>query len=727
MRKSRVLVAAAGLLLGLVAIWLRVGWLQVVRHAYYAERAERNQEQRVLIRPARGELLDRHGRPLARDLPTYSVSAAPREMQDPPGVARALAKILGLDPRRLERDFHARPRFLWVARRVPPELGQRLSDQGWRGVYLSVETQREYLLGAATQEILGRTDLDNSGVEGLELAFDDQLRGHPGWATLIRDGRGKSHALPRGMRRAPENGNQIVLTLDADLQSILETHLARAVDTLHAVRGFALFMDPRTGEVLAAVDVPHLPLGKCRNWTFTDQYEPGSTFKAVVAGAALEEHLAEPNQYFDAGGGVCDLGGGAIFHDTHKRAGFTFRDAVRFSSNIVMGKLGLLVGPDRLYRYATALGFGSVTGIGFPGEAGGKLRAPEQWSGRSCPTIAIGHEVSVTPLQLTLAYAAIANGGVLMQPMLAREVRNSEGEVVRRFTPQASHRVFSEATTLTLRRMLTAVVDSGTARAARIPDFAMAGKTGTAQKYDAGIGTYGRGMYLSSFVGFAPAEQPTIVGVVVIDEPHSKHYYGGEIAAPVFREVILDLRRLPQGPFEWSPSQVAIRPPAPAPVVVPDLRLLPPRTAERRLLSFGLRAHFEGSGARALAQSPAAGEAAERGAQVTVWLSAPDDSAMRALPDLTGLSAREALRRLSLCQVGARIEGTGRVVHQEPAPGTPRPLHGACRVWCATIDPGVTTEAIGTTRGRPVGLSIAAFAAASRPRAPGTAASIGEP
>ncbi len=459
----------------------------------------------------------------------------------------------------------------------------------------------------------------------------------------------------------------------------------------------------------------------------TDQYEPGSTFKAVVAGAALEEHLALPDQYFDAGGGVCDLGGGAIFHDTHKRAGFTFRDAVRFSSNIVMGKLGLLVGPERLYRYATSLGFGSVTGVGFPGEAGGKLRPPEQWSGRSCPTIAIGHEVSVTPLQLTLAYAAIANGGVLMLPMLAREVRNGDGEVVRRFTPQASHRVFSAATTRTLRQMLTAVVDSGTARAARIPNFAIAGKTGTAQKYDVSVGTYGRGMYLSSFVGFAPAEDPTLVGVVVIDEPHSKHYYGGEIAAPVFREVILDLRRLPQGPFEWNPAQVAIRPPAPAPVVVPDLRLLPPRTAERRLLSFGLRAHFEGAGARALAQSPAAGEAAERGAQVTVWLSAPEDSAARTLPDLSGLSAREALRRLSLCQVTARIEGMGHVIHQDPAPGTPLPLHGVCRLRCVTIDPGVTTEVVGPMRGSPVSLAVAAFAAASRSRAAGAPARIGEP
>jgi stage V sporulation protein D (sporulation-specific penicillin-binding protein) len=484
------------------------------------------------------------------------------------------------------------------------------------------------------------------------------------------------------MRRAPENGNNVVLTLDAELQGIVESHLSRALDTLNAKRAFAVFLDPRTGEILAAVNVPHLPAGRSRNWTFTDMYEPGSTFKAVTAGAVLEENLVRPDQVFDAGNGVCQVAPGAIFHDTHKAPSYTFRDAVRFSSNIVMGKLGIIVGPDRLYRYATALGFGSLTGVSFPGEASGKLRSPGEWSARSCPTIAIGHEVSVTPLQLTLAYAAIANGGVLMQPMLVREVRDGQGRAVRRFEPQASHRVFSEATTRTLRVMLQSVVDSGTARPARLIGFPIAGKTGTAQKYDAAVRGYGKGMYLSSFVGFAPADDPRLVGVVVIDEPRGKHYYGGDVAAPVFREVIQDLRRMPHGPFEWNLSQVAVRPPAPAPVIVPDVRLLPAAGAERRLAGLGLRARFEGSGPCALAQAPAAGDAAERGAQVTIYLSPPPDSTVARLPDLTGLPAREALRRLSLCQVQARIEGVGRVVRQTPPAGTPLPLHGECRLWC---------------------------------------------
>jgi cell division protein FtsI/penicillin-binding protein 2 len=677
-----VLVAAAGLLLALVALWLRIGWLSLVQHAYYDDRAERNQEQRVLVKPVRGDLLDRHGRQLARDLLTYSVAAAPREMKDPQGTARDLAKLLKLDPRRLEREFTARPRYLVVARNVSPEVGQKVADWSRRGLYLSTETHREYLLGAAAAELVGRTDPDNRGVEGLELALDETLGGRPGWTTLFRDGRGHTHALPRGLRRRPSDGEDVVLTLDADLQGILEAHLARAVDTLRAVRGFAVFVDPQSGEILAAASVPHLAPGKARNWPFTDQYEPGSTFKVVAAGAALEENVARPDQYFDANNGVCQVAPGAIFHDTHKRPGFTFFDAVRLSSNIVMGKLAIKVGSERMYRYATSLGFGTISGVEFPGESAGRLRSPDHWSARSCPTIGIGHEVTVTPLQLAMAYAAIANGGVLMQPMLVREVRNAKGEVVRRYSAHAAHRVFSASTTATLTRMLTAVVDSGTARQAWISDFAIAGKTGTAQKYDASVGTYGRGMYLSSFVGFAPALAPSLVGVVVIDEPRGKHYYGGEVAAPVFREVIQDLRRLPHGPFEMSAATVAMRPPASAPVTVPDLRLLPPRDVERRLADYGLRAHFEGEGSRALFQDPAAGSTVERGERVTVWLSAAPDSMGRRMPDLSGLAVREALRRLTLHEVKIRITGHGVVVRQSPAAGTELAPGATCQLWC---------------------------------------------
>jgi cell division protein FtsI/penicillin-binding protein 2 len=711
MRRSRVLVAAAGLFLGLVLLWMRLIWLQLALHGHYAARADQIQEQRVLLRPVRGHLLDRRGRVLARDQLTYSIAAAPREMANPRRTARALARILGLDPRRLEQRFAGRPVFRWVARRVPPALSQKVAELGFRGLYLSSETQRDYPLGGAALEILGRTDLDNTGTDGLELQLDEELRGRPGWATLFRDGRGRAHAAPRGLKRPPQDGRDVVLTLDADLQAIVETHLAAAVDSLRALRAFAMFMEPATGEVLAAASVPHLAPGKARNWNFTDSFEPGSTFKLVVAGAALEEGLARPDQVFEAAqDGVAQVVPGVQFHDVHKEQRFRFRDAVRWSSNIVMGRLGLALGPERLYRYATALGFGSLTGVGFPGEAGGKLRSPDRWSPRSAPTIAIGHELAVTPLQLTLAYAAVANGGVMMRPMLVREVRAADGRVLRRFAPEASHRVFSEATSATLRELLTAVVDSGTARAARVGGLAVAGKTGTAQKYDAAVRTYGKGLYLSSFAGFAPAEGAQLVGVVVIDEPRGRRYYGGEVAAPVFRKVLVDLGGLPHGPLQARPARVAARPPAPAPRVVPDLRLLPPDAAAARLAAVGLQPRVRSRGPRVLAQAPVAGTAVERGARVDLWLAPPEDSSGATLPDLGGLAVRQALRELTRRRVTVRIVGHGVVTRQEPLPGTALPLPGPCVLVCAparrTVAPASTEEksrpgAVLATAGRP--------------------------
>ncbi len=716
LRKSRVLVAAAGLLVGFIGLWLRAGWLQLVQHSHFEARAERNQEQRVLEAPVRGELLDRHGRPLARDLLTCSISAAPKEMVDANGTARDLARVLNLNPRSLIAQFKTRPRFLWVARRVSPARGEEISAWKRRGIYVSLERRRDYVLGKVAGEVLGRTNVDNAGVEGLELEYDDELRGRAGWTTRFRDGRGRSIGLERGLRRSPENGASIVTTLDADLQSILESHLLRAVDTLRAVRAFGLFLDPRTGEVLACVNVPHLPDGRARNWIVTDQFEPGSTFKIVVAGAALEEGTAEPGQYFEASStGQALIAPGAMFHDVHKAPGYSFRDAVRWSSNIVMGKLGLQLGSRRLYHYAVDLGFGGITGLAFPGEAAGKLRSPEHWSARSCPTIAIGHELSVTPLQLALAYAAIANGGLLMRPLLVREIRDVQGNTLKRFEPSAAHRVFAPATTAALGTMLQSVVDSGTARAARVPGLAIAGKTGTAQKYDSNARTYGRGMYISSFAGYAPADAPCLVGVIVIDEPRGKHYYGGEVAAPVFREVMLDLRRLPRGPLDPGVDQIAVRPPSPAPVIVPDLHLLPPELVRGRLEPLGLRARLEGRGERVLAQQPEAGAAIERGASVMVWLEAPQDSAARLLPDLTGVPLREALRMLSRVEVSARIYGQGMVARQQPAAGTRLPLRRGCELWCtpgrprgaATPDAGAGagTAGAGTAGGATAGVA----------------------
>ena len=690
MRKSRVLLAAAGLFFMLGLLWTRVAFLQTAMHEHYAARARENQQHHEKILPHRGILTDRRGKVLAHDLGVSEVAIYPPQLTNPDAAARALAPVVDENADKLAKRLRALTSYTWIARDLPPEVGQKIRDQAIPGLVVEDETRRFYRLGPAAAEILGRTNSDNVGVDGIEYQFENMLGGRTGWITMVPTGSSRmSLLLPGAEGRPARDGASLELTLDADLQGIVEHHLARAVDTLGAKRGFAIFLDPWTGEILSAACWPHLPPGQAKNWTFTDQYEPGSTFKVVVSGATLEERVAAPDDRFEASvTGVAELVPGCIIHDTHDAASFSFRQALQYSSNIVMGRLALKLGAQRLYQYATALGFGSMTGVEFPGETAGRLRPVRSWQPRSTPTIAIGHEVTVTPLQLALAYAAIANGGVLMQPMLVRSIHDADGHELRHASPQPSHRVFSEATANTVLSMLCAVVDSGTATSARISGLEIAGKTGTAQKYDAAIGTYGRGMYLASFAGIAPADHPRIVGVVVIDEPHGAEHFGGQCAAPVFREVVLDLQRTSWPGFDPVNPAVAMRPPSVPAVTAPDLRLLPPREAERRLADYGLHARFEGEGPRVLSQVPAAGQPVERGAAVLAYLAAPTDSVGRSLPDLVGLTVREAMRRLTQRAVPVRITGSGTVTRQEPPPGTRLPLAGPCRLWCSPRETG---------------------------------------
>jgi cell division protein FtsI/penicillin-binding protein 2 len=684
-----VLVVAAGLLLLLTVLWVRVAWLQTALHGHFATRAEKNQQHREKILPRRGALLDRAGRTLAQDMRVSQIAVYRPQLRDPAAAARALAPVLRMDEKQLRRQLKDANGYSWIRRDVAPEVGARVRELRIEGIAVEDETRRHYPLGAAALEVIGRTNRDHVGVDGLEYQFEQELGGQTGWVTLVPTGRSSVKLrLPGADHRPARDGASLTLTLDAELQAITEHHLAAAVDSLDAVRGFAVFLDPWTGEILSAACYPHLPAGQAKNWNFTDQYEPGSTFKIVPAAAVLEERLARLDEYFTAStAGRVELVPGCWIKDSHGHEGYSFFDAMVHSSNIVLGKLGIRLGAERLHRYCTTLGFGSVTGLEFPGEASGKLRPLARWQPRSVPTISIGHELSVTPLQLALAYGAVANGGVLMEPQLMRELRAPDGRVLRRWQPAPSHRVFQEPTAAVLRQMLSAVVDSGTATAARVNGVHIGGKTGTAQKFDPVTKRYGQGMYIGSFAGLVPAEHPRLVGVVVIDEPRGGRYYGGQVAAPVFREIVLDLMRSPGNLLDAAPASIASRPPDVPSVVAPDLRLLPRREAQRRLRELGLRTTFVGEGARVLSQVPAAGQPVERGAAVLAHLEAAAELGGPALPDLTGLTAREALRQLSARSLTARIEGSGLVVRQVPPAGTALPIAVPVRVICQPARP----------------------------------------
>ena len=683
--RRRLFVAALAVLLAGSAVVLRLAFLQLVLHGEYAARAEVNQREREALLPVRGEIRDRDGRLLAQDARTYTIVAEPRRMDDPARAARRIARALKLDPVRLASEFRRRPGFCYVARHRSPADAELVSDSlkagAWKGLVLHSEVRRVYPAGSALNEVVGRADVDNRGIEGVEYQFDALLRGEQGWRTVLADGRGRHVGLPGWSQRKPVDGHALSLTIDADIQTVVSQRLLAAVDSLRATKAIACVLDPWTGEILALSSQPQPEGGGARNQAVTDQFEPGSTFKMVVVAAALEEGAAAPGDLYDAENGVYSFAGSPI-RDSHPHGILTLRDAVRFSSNIVAGKVGVEIGARTMYEYSTAFGFGALTGLEFPGETPGLLRHPSRWSGRSLPTIAMGHELSVTALQLALAYGAIANGGTLMAPQILLEERDPRGRVLRRAEPRPLRTVVSQRTAATMRELLTAVVDSGTATRAHLDWAAVGGKTGTAQKFDPVLRTYRSSKYLASFVGFLPAEAPRLVCVVMVDEPRNG-YYGGEVAAPVFKKIMEDLYRLRGGPLAPKPELAEYAPPRPRDVVVPGVRTLPLSRAREALRHAGLRARVDGDGERVLAQVPPAGARAARGTVVRLATKPRLD----AVPDLTGLTVREALTTLAAYALPARVEGRGVVVRQVPAAGAPVSRTVPCLLVCADRAP----------------------------------------
>jgi cell division protein FtsI (penicillin-binding protein 3) len=693
--RDRILFAALLGLVAALAVFARLVTVQVFAHERFEARAEQNQEGRVLLPPRRGELLDRKGRVLASDLRTYSVHAVPRIMKNPRATAKKLARLLDLNTSTLIREFKKRPKFCWVSRQLDPGLETELQEAGLRGVYLNVEIRREYSEPACVG-VTGRVNLDGKGVEGIEYQFESVLHGRSGWETVYKDGSGGKVFLPRGSRRDPEHGHGLVLTIDSSIQGVVMSRLGAAVERTGARQGTAVVLDPYSGEILGMGSCGPATKGVKRNPVMSDTYEPGSTFKLVAASATLDEDLADTETIYNAEDGSYNFGG-FLIHDTHEYGEITLFDAVRFSSNIVAGKLAVELGERKFYQYATAYGFGSLTGVEFPGEAGGRLRPPHQWSGRSLPTLAIGQEVSVTPLQMALSYAVLANGGLLMTPQLVLAELDPHGKVVRRFKPHAVRRVISAETATVMREMMQAVVDSGTAKRARIDWAHVGGKTGTAQKYDPASGTYSRAKYVSSFVGFLPADDPRLVCLVLIDEP-GRGYYGGEVAAPVFREIVEDIRRMRRGPLSPTPERVLVDPEdvRPPPTVVPDVRLLPIDEASRLLAEMGLRVRAQGEGTRVVAQSPVSGIPIDRGEVVELVL---DMGATGVMPRVVGLTVRQALAELSARGIRPQVVGSGVVRKQAPAAGAKLPRERRCVLRCEPLDVSYYTSSTGGSHG----------------------------
>ncbi|HEU5311169.1 MAG TPA: penicillin-binding transpeptidase domain-containing protein, partial [Candidatus Eisenbacteria bacterium] len=517
---------------------------------------------------------------------------------------------------------------------------------------------------------------EGDGLEGLEKVFDRELRGNGGWATLFTDARGLAYELPQSMVKVPESGLSIVTTLDLDAQTIVTRELTQAVERTGSKGGTAVFVDPSTGDVLAmaTVDAPgRSSTSGHRNRVIADQYEPGSTFKVLAGCAALEENLAAPSDSFWVERGEEDFGG-FLIRDSHPETRwFTVRSGTAHSSNVVYAKLGTKVGASTMYGYSRLFGFGQPTRISLPGEAPGQIRHPDQWSKRSLATISIGQEVLVTPIQMVMAYAAVANGGTLLRPRVVSAIVNEEGEPIREVPVEKVRRMISSETARTFRSFLREAVTHGTGAEAALPWCDVAGKTGTAQKAAENGGGYEPGRYMSSFVGMAPYDDPKVVGLIVLDEPRGA-YYGGSVAAPVFRDILAAWALQGRGPIALPPSSVVRGEDERSPETVPDVRLLDVERAREVLARSGYGMNVAGGramGGRIAAQIPEPGTPARRGSVVELRLSAAAPGEGITVPDLRGLELREALARLSGSAIEvARVQGNGMVVRQSPEPGT---------------------------------------------------------
>ncbi|HXO19231.1 MAG TPA: penicillin-binding transpeptidase domain-containing protein, partial [Thermoanaerobaculia bacterium] len=582
----------AVLLVAFGALWVaaiaaRLYELQVARYDHYREKARRQQQTVVELDPPRGTIYDARGRELAVSMQVDSAWADPSDLEDPAATAAALAPILGLERGPLARRLARRGNFVWVARKLDPPVADAIRALRLPGIHFLPESKRYYPMRELAGQVLGYVGTDNLGLAGLELLYNRQVAGKPGRRTLLRDARRGTVVAPGLAFADPEPGRDLYLTLDSTIQHIAERELEKAVLDHRAKSGSLVLLDPASGAVLAMATYPPFdpnhygdyPAVQARNRAIMDAYEPGSTFKVVTAAAALGAGLVRPDDVFD-----CEMGGitlwGIRIRDHKPYGRLTFSQVIAKSSNVGMIKTALLLGDERLYRTIRALGFGRPTGIDLPGENGGILAPLAGWRPLTKAYISFGQGISVTPMQLTSALAAVADGGALLIPYVVSAV--GSGETIERLHPgpAVAGRPISAETARVLGNLLEGVVTGGTGTSAAVPGYRVAGKTGTAQK--PGVGGYSHSSYVPSFIGYAPADRPAIVGVVAIDSPQGFAYYGAQVAAPAFgavtRQVLLYLGVRPQrSPLARWPGQPAGQ------VLTASFRPSPPPAADPEL------------------------------------------------------------------------------------------------------------------------------------------------
>ncbi len=529
-----------------VALFARFLYLQVYTGGQMGNLSDRQSAVVQEINAERGFIYDAKGRELAVSVEVPSIYAITYQVKDAEKTAEKVAEVLGTKKTEILQKLKSGKSFVWLFRKTEYQKGKQLKALKLPGINMVLETKRFYPKGMLASHVLGFVNADALGCEGLEYAFGKYLNGKNGRLVSVKDKKGRIVASGEVEYEAPQNGYNLVLTLDEGVQSIAEEELNNVFEKFHAKEATVLVMNPATGEILALANRPNYdpnsfneyPPAALKNRAVSAVYEPGSTFKAVTMAAAFTEKTISESDLLDCENGEWQIYGHKL-SDHVKYGVMNFRDVIANSSNIGTAKVGQMLGKEKLFKYARNFGFGDKTGIGLAGELNGKLRTPDKWSGLSIYTVSIGQEISATPLQVVSLYATIANKGKLMQPMLVKAVKSKDGKIVKEFAPREVRQVVSAEVAERMMRVLKAAVENGTGKEASVSGLSLAGKTGTAQKFDPVIKKYSGSKYVASFAGFAPAENPKLAILVVVDEPNASKgiYYGGSVAAPAFGKI----------------------------------------------------------------------------------------------------------------------------------------------------------------------------------------------
>jgi cell division protein FtsI (penicillin-binding protein 3) len=551
--RRRIILIFLVLLLSLGGVAAKLFFLQIQQRDRLAERATKQYQRRLPILSRRGTIYDRTGRELAVSLKVTSVFGQPAAVEDPAATAKALAPILDQPASDLAARLTTDKPFVWLQRQLDPAQAEAITDLNLKGIGLFPESRRYYPRQELAAHVLGLVGLDDRGLEGLEHQYDDLLGGQPEFVSAQQDALGRViFRQEEPERRAPIF--DLTLTIDEVLQYITERELQRAVEHSRAKAGTAIVMDPWNGEILALANQPTYDPNNYRianaaarrNRAVTDAFEPGSVFKVILAAGALEEGVVRPGDRFFGENGAIEVSGVTI-RDHEKYGWLTVREILTHSSNVGAIKIGQKLGKSFYYHYISGFGFGSLTGLDLPGETPGLMRRPKGWSALSLSVLSLGQEISVTPVQIATAFAAVANGGNLVRPHVVRGLTAQDASLTREVEPVAIRRVISPETARTLLDILRGVVEEGTGKEAALEEYTVAGKTGTAQKMDPATGRYSHQKIVASFVGAVPAELPRLVILVLIDEPETLRW-GGSIAAPTFREIARDALKYLQVP-----------------------------------------------------------------------------------------------------------------------------------------------------------------------------------